>query len=112
MFRMNTYAKQGGIPCHTHIHDTWTTNLAGRSRPIQLSQLTFTRDCQRHVDVGARRISEQSLSYCSNLTRSRLPESPIVLSTTVPLTLAVLKPILTEYGTGAPISPSESLAKG
>jgi len=47
-----------------------------------------------------------------NLTRSRLPWSPIVLSTTVPLTLAVLKPILTEYGTGAPISSSESLAKG
>jgi hypothetical protein len=47
-----------------------------------------------------------------SLTRGRPPSSPIALSTTVPLTLAVLKPILTEYGTGAPSSPSESLAKG
>jgi hypothetical protein len=51
-------------------------------------------------------------SYRASLTRGRLPSSPISLSTTVPLTLAVLKPILNEYGTGAPSSPSESLAKG
>jgi len=51
-------------------------------------------------------------SYRPSLTGSQPPSSPIPISTTVPLTIAVLKPILNEYGTGAPSSPSESLAKG
>jgi len=40
-----------------------------------------------------------------------LSSSPIGISTTVPLTLPVPKPILDEYGTGALLPPGESLAK-
>jgi hypothetical protein len=89
------------------------------SKQIELSseikgrwETTFGNERCRPVPAAPLGNSLRIRFFRPSLTGGRPPSSPIALSTTVPLTLAVLKPILTEYGTGAPSSPSESLAKG